>query len=31
MEAYAESLATKGHKELDRLLTDLDPVTLKLP
>jgi len=31
MEVYAKSLATKGHKQLDRLSTDLDPVTLKLP
>ena len=31
MEVYAESLATKGHRQLDRSLVDLDPVTLKLP
>ena len=31
MEVYAESLATKGHKQLDRLLTGLNQVTLKLP
>ena len=31
MEVYAESLATKGRKRLDRLSTDLDPVTLKSP
>ena len=31
MEVYAESLATKGRKQLDRLLADLDLVTLKLP
>ena len=31
MEVYVESLATKGCKRLDRLLTDLNQVTLKLP
>ena len=31
MEFYAESLATKGHKRLDRLLADLDLVTLESP
>ena len=31
MEVYAESLATKGRKQLDRLLTDVNQVTLNLP
>ena len=31
MEVYVELLATKGHKQLDRLLTGLNQVTLKLP
>src|ERR1700733_372675 len=31
MEVYAESPVTKGHRQLDRLLVDLDLVTLKLP
>ena len=31
MEVYAELLATKGRKKLDRSLADLDLVTLKLP
>ena len=31
MEVYVESLATKGRKQLDRLLTGVDQVTLKLP
>ena len=31
MAVYAESLATKGRKQLDRLLTGLNQVTLKLP
>ena len=31
MEVYAKSPATKGCKQLDRLLADLDPVTLKSP
>ena len=31
MEVYVEFLATKGRKQLDCLLDDLDLVTLKLP
>lgn len=31
MEVYAESLATKGHKQLDRSLADSDLVILKSP
>ena len=31
MEVYEELPATKGHKQLNCSLADLDPVTLKLP
>ena len=31
MEVYVESLATKGHKQSDRLLSNLDSVALKSP